>query len=146
MLFRSGTITDSLAAIKYNVFDNKKFSIEELQKALDANFEGYEDIHHLITSKTPKYGNDDDYADYIAADLINFTEMYHRKFKTLYSVLSHGTLSISNNTPLGQLTGASANGRKAWTPLSDGISPTQGADYKGPTAIIKSVSKLSNTT
>ena len=59
-------------------------------------------------------------------------------------MLSHGTLSISNNTPFGQLLGASANGRKAWLPLSDGISPTQGADYKGPTAIIKSVSKMSN--
>jgi formate C-acetyltransferase len=78
--------------------------------------------------------------------LIHFTETEHRKFKTLYSVLSHGTLSISNNTPLGQLTGASANGRSAWTPLSDGISPTQGADYKGPTAIIKSISKMSNDT
>ena len=68
--------------------------------------------------------------------------MEHRKYKTLYSVLSHGTLSISNNTPFGQLTGATANGRRAWTPLSDGISPTQGADVKGPTAIIKSVSKM----
>ena len=58
-------------------------------------------------------------------------------------VLSHGTLSISNNTPFGQLTGASANGRRAWMPLSDGISPSQGSDYKGPTAIIKSVSKMS---
>ena len=58
--------------------------------------------------------------------------------------MCHGTLSISNNTPFGQLTGASAGGRAAWTPLSDGISPTQGADFKGPTVIIKSVSKLSN--
>ena len=58
--------------------------------------------------------------------------------------MSTGTLSISNNTPFGEMTGATANGRNAWTPLSDGISPTQGADHKGPTAIIKSVSKLSN--
>ncbi len=58
--------------------------------------------------------------------------------------MSTGTLSISNNTPFGEMTGATANGRKAWTPLSDGISPTQGADFRGPTAIIKSVSKLSN--
>ena len=92
----------------------------------------------------PKYGNDDDYADDIAADLVNFTEHEHRKYKTLYSILSHGTLSISNNTPFGQMTGASANGRHAWMPLSDGISPSQGADFKGPTAIIKSVSKMSN--
>ena len=56
--------------------------------------------------------------------------------------MCHGTLSISNNTPFGQLTGATANGRSAWTPLSDGISPTQGADFNGPTAIIKSVSKM----
>jgi formate C-acetyltransferase len=75
---------------------------------------------------------------------VHFTETEHRKYKTLYSVLSHGTLSISNNTPFGQLLGASANGRRAWMPLSDGISPTQGADYKGPTAIIKSVSKMAN--
>lgn len=70
--------------------------------------------------------------------------MEHRKYRTLYSILCHGTLSISNNTPFGELTGATANGRRAWTPLSDGISPTQGADYKGPTAIIKSVSKMAN--
>ena len=92
----------------------------------------------------PKYGNDDDYADDIASDLVSFTEQEHRKYRTLYSILSHGTLSISNNTPFGQLLGASANGRSAWQPLSDGISPTQGADVKGPTAIIKSVSKMSN--
>ncbi len=60
----------------------------------------------------------------------------------LYSTFSHGTLSISNNTPIGELTAASANGRLAWAPLSDGISPTQGADKKGPTASIKSVSKM----
>ena len=137
------TYTDAMAAIKKLVFDDKKYTLAQLNEALKADFEGFDQIRKDCLD-APKYGNDDDYADYIAADLINFTEMYHRKFKTLYSVLSHGTLSISNNTPLGQLTGASANGRKAWTPLSDGISPTQGADYKGPTAIIKSVSKLSN--
>ena len=60
----------------------------------------------------------------------------------LYAKFSHGTLSISNNTPIGELTGATPNGRLAWTPLSDGISPTQGADKLGPTAIIKSVSKM----
>jgi len=89
-------------------------------------------------------GTQDLKAETIAADIIHFTEIDHRKYKTLYSIMSHGTLSISNNTPFGQITGASANGRKAWLPLSDGISPTQGADYKGPTAIIKSISKLNN--
>lgn len=135
------TYVDSMSAIKKLVFDDKKYTLEEMNRALKADFVGYDNIKNDCL-KAPKYGNDDDYADYIATDLINFTEMEHRKYKTLYSILSHGTLSISNNTPFGQLTGASANGRVAWSPLSDGISPTQGADFKGPTAIIKSVSKM----
>lgn len=137
------TYADAMAAIRKLVFDDRKYTLKQLNEALKADFEGYDQIKADCLS-APKYGNDDDYADMIAADLINFTEMEHRKYKTLYSVLSHGTLSISNNTPFGQLTGASAGGRRAWTPLSDGISPTQGADFNGPTAIIKSVAKLSN--
>lgn len=137
------TYTDSMAAIKKLVYDDKKYGLSQLNEALKADFVGYDQVRQACLA-APKYGNDDDYADLIAADLINFTEAEHRKFKTLYSILSHGTLSISNNTPFGQLLGASANGRKAWQPLSDGISPTQGADYKGPTATIKSVSKMAN--
>lgn len=137
------TYADSMAAIKKLVFDEKKYTLQQLNEALKADFVGYDQIRTDCLN-APKYGNDDDYADLIAADLVDFTEHEHRKYKTLYSVLSHGTLSISNNTPFGQLTGASANGRHAWLPLSDGISPTQGADFKGPTAIIKSVSKMSN--
>lgn len=136
------TYADSMAAIKKLVYDDKKYTLEQLNEALKADFVGYEQVRKDCLN-APKYGNDDDYADSIAADIISFTEKEHRQYKTLYSVLSHGTLSISNNTPLGQITGASANGRKAWLPLSDGISPTQGADFKGPTAIIKSVSKMS---
>ena len=137
------TYTDAMAAIKKLVFDEKKYTLEQLNEALKADFAGYDQIRSDCL-KAPKYGNDDDYADLIAADLIYFTEEEHRRYRTLYSVMSHGTLSISNNTPFGQMTGASAGGRKAWLPLSDGISPSQGADYKGPTAIIKSVSKLNN--
>jgi len=137
------TYADSMAAIKKLVYDDRKYTLQQLNEALKANFEGYDAILADCLA-APKYGNDDDYADDIAADLIAFTEREHRKYRTLYSILSHGTLSISNNTPFGQLLGASAGGRKAWQPLSDGISPTQGADYKGPTAIIKSVSKMSN--
>ncbi len=138
-----GTYADSMAAIKKLVYDEKKYTLEQLNTALKNNFEGYEQLRADCLS-APKYGNDDDYADLIAADLVSFTEREHRRYRTLYSILSHGTLSISNNTPFGQLLGASANGRLAWTPLSDGISPSQGADVKGPTAIIKSVSKMSN--
>lgn len=137
------TYVDSMAAIKKLVFDDKKYTLEQMNEALKADFVGYDQIKADCLN-APKYGNDDDYADLIASDIVHYTEIEHRKFKTLYSVLSHGTLSISNNTPFGQLTGATANGRGAWVPLSDGISPTQGADTKGPTAIIKSVSKMAN--
>ena len=132
-----------MAAIKKLVYEDKKYTLEYMNEALKADFKGYDAVLADCLA-APKYGNDDDYADDIAADLVSFTEQEHRKYRTLYSILSHGTLSISNNTPFGQLLGASANGRSAWQPLSDGISPTQGADVKGPTAIIKSVSKMSN--
>ncbi|MDP9858502.1 formate C-acetyltransferase [Olsenella profusa DSM 13989] len=138
-----GTYTDSMAAIKKLVFDEHKYTLEQLNEGLKADFVGFERMRQDCID-TPKYGNDDDYADGIAADLLYYTESIHVKFKTLYSHMSTGTLSISNNTPFGEMTGASANGRKAWTPLSDGISPSQGADHNGPTAIIKSVSKLAN--
>jgi len=137
------TYADSMAAIKRLVFDERKYTLHQMNEALKADFVGFDQIKADCLA-APKFGNDDDYADLIAADLVNYTEAEHRKFKTLYSVLSHGTLSISNNTPFGQLTGASAGGRAAWMPLSDGISPSHGADFKGPTAIIKSVSKMPN--
>lgn len=135
------TYVDSMAAIKKLVFDDKKYTLADFQKALDANWEGYEQMRQDCL-EAPKYGNDDDYADLIASDLVEATEKICRQFKMLYSTMSHGTLSISNNTPIGELTGATADGRMAFTPLSDGISPVQGADKKGPTAIIKSVSKM----
>jgi len=135
------TYTDSMAAIKKLVFDDKKYTLSDFQKALDANWEGFEQMRQDCLN-APKYGNDDDYADRIAADLVEYTEKACRQFKMLYSTMSHGTLSISNNTPIGEITGATADGRLAFTPLSDGISPVQGADRKGPTAIIKSVSKM----
>ncbi|WP_088189626.1 choline trimethylamine-lyase [Desulfosporosinus sp. FKA] len=138
-----GTYADSMAAIKKLVYDEKKYTLKQIRDALNSNFNGYEALRTDCLN-APKYGNDDDYADNIASDIISWTERVHNSFKMLYSFLSHGTLSISNNTPIGEITGATPNGRLAWTPLSDGISPTQGADKLGPTAIIKSVSKLNN--
>ena len=106
------TYVDSMAAIKKLVYEDKKYTLEYLNEALKADFKGYDAVLADCLA-APKYGNDDDYADNIAADLVSFTEQEHRKYRTLYSILSHGTLSISNNTPFGQLLGASANGRSA---------------------------------
>ena len=138
-----GTITDSLAAIKYNVFDNKKFSIEELQKALDANFEGYEDIHHLVTSKTPKYGNDDDYADDIMRSVFDlYRGMVVGRPNIKGGKYGINMLPTTCHVYFGEVMMASPNGRKAHLPVSEGISPDKGADVHGPTAVIKSCSKM----
>ena len=138
-----GTITDSLAAIKYNVFDNKKFSMEELQKALDANFEGYEEIHHLVTNKTPKYGNDDDYADDIMKSVFDlYRGMVVGRPNVKGGKYGINMLPTTCHVYFGEVMMASPNGRKAHLPVSEGISPEKGADVKGPTAVIKSCSKM----
>ena len=138
-----GTITDSLAAIKYNVFDEKKFTMEELIEAMEHNFEGYDMIANLVRNRTPKYGNDDDYADDIMKDVFNF----YQKTVTGRPNMKGGTYRI-NMLPttchvyFGEVMNASPNGRLAQKPVSEGISPEKGADTNGPTAVIKSCSKM----
>ncbi len=136
------TYADSMAAVKKLVYEEQKYSLTELKQALDNNFENAPQI--LKDCKNaPKYGNDLDYVDYIARDIIDYTEEKMNSYKSLFgSKQIHGTLSQSFNTPLGEMIGASPDGRLAYAPLSDGMSPTQGLPNKGATAIIKSVSKL----
>jgi len=136
-----GTYVDSMAAIKRLVYEEKKYTLSEVKEALDANWLGY-DTMHKDCMNAPKYGNDDDFADDIATRLIDYTEKTMNSHKSLYARMIHGTLSQSFNTPLGEMIGATPNGRKAGEPLSDGMSPSQGADTMGPTSVVKSVSKL----
>lgn len=135
------TYADSMAAIKKLVFDDKKYTLTDMKKALDANWQGYEQIRRDCLNVS-KFGNDDDYVDMITADVIDYTEKTINQHSSLYARMIHGTLSQSFNTPLGEMIGATPNGRLAWSPLSDGMSPSQGADKKGPTSIIKSIAKL----
>lgn len=132
---------NSMAAIRKLVFEEQRYSMAEMVAAIRSNFEGYEQLRRDCQAVC-KYGNDDDYVDQIARDLVNFTETECNRYRMLYSRMKHGTLSISNNTPQGKLVGALPSGRLAAAPLADGISPSQQTDRKGPTAIIKSVSKL----
>ena len=138
-----GTITDSLASIKYNVYDNNKFTMEELLKALEDNFEGHEIVKNLISNKTPKYGNDNDYADEIMKDLFNF----YQKTITGRPNMRGGHYRI-NMLPttchvyFGEVMMASPDGRLAKKPVSEGISPSKSGDTNGPTAVIKSASKM----
>lgn len=119
-----GTITDSLAAVKYNVFEEKKFTMEELIEAMDHNFEGYERIHHLVKDKTPKYGNDDDYADDIMYSVFDF---YNRSVTGRPNMKGgHYAINMLPTTChvyFGEVMNASANGRLAHKPVSEGISP-----------------------
>lgn len=135
------TYADSMAAVKKLVFDERKYSLAALKEALDANWQGFEAIRKDCLA-VPKYGNDIDYTDSIAAGIVDYTERALNKHQSLYARHIHGTLSQSFNTPLGGMVGATPDGRLAKAPLSDAMSPTQGADVKGPTAIIKSVSKI----
>jgi pyruvate formate-lyase/glycerol dehydratase family glycyl radical enzyme len=138
-----GTITDSLAAISHQVFDKRQATLKELLKALKANFEGYESLRHRLLDRTPKYGNDDDCADNIMRAIF---EAYYRAIdgrpNTKGGNYRINLLPTTVHIYFGKVVGATPDGRKAGEPLSEGVSPVQGADRKGPTAVIKSVSKI----
>ncbi|MGC8746791.1 MAG: trans-4-hydroxy-L-proline dehydratase [Candidatus Saccharicenans sp.] len=138
-----GSITDILASIKYNVYDNQLISWDELLTALKKNFEGYERWRDRFINKTPKFGNDDDYADELARQVF---EMYFRLIDGRPTVCGGkyriNLLPTTVHIYFGKVTGATADGRLAGEPLSEGISPVQGMDRKGPTAVIKSEGKL----
>ncbi|MPQ43180.1 trans-4-hydroxy-L-proline dehydratase [Clostridium tarantellae] len=138
-----GTITDSLTAIKYQVFDKNNITMSELMEALKDNFKGHEEILHLVKNKTPKYGNDDDYADDIMKEIFEayFNEVDGRK-SIKGGVYKINMLPTTCHVYFGSVIGATANGRKAYIPLSEGISPEKGADTNGPTAVIKSAAKM----
>ena len=138
-----GTCTDSLSAIKYHVFDQHTLSMEELLEALQVNFEGHEKTRLLLWNRTPKYGNDDPYADAILAQVFDaFYDTINGRPNTKGGTYRVNYLSTTCHVYFGSVTGATPDGRRAWEPHSDGISPAQGADRKGPTAVIQSAARL----
>ncbi len=138
-----GTLTDCLTAIKYHAFDRKDIAFEELLKACRNNFKGkYEMIRQILLNKTPKYGNDDDYADNIAKELVEiYFEAVDGRRNTRGGKYRINLLPTTVHIYFGKLCGATPDGRKAEQPISEGVSPTQGADREGPTAVMKSVTK-----
>lgn len=141
-----GTITDSLAAIKYNVFDKKTFSMEEMLDAINANFEGHEMTRNLVLNHTPKYGNDDDYADDIMVDVFaNVRDRIRGRKSVCGATYQIDMLPTTCHVYFGSVMTASANGRLSEKPLTDGISPEKGADTHGPTAVIRSCAKMDHT-
>ncbi|MBS3969387.1 MAG: glycyl radical protein [Clostridia bacterium] len=138
-----GSLTDAMTAIKYHVYDKGTFTLVELLDVLRNNFEGNEKVRQLLLNKTPKYGNDDDYADDIMRSIF---QAYYDEVKgrpnTKGGVYRINLLPTTCHVYFGSVVGATADGRKAYEPLSEGMSPVQGADRKGPTAVIKSASKI----
>ncbi|MBY8984787.1 MAG: glycyl radical protein [Candidatus Lokiarchaeota archaeon] len=138
-----GTITDCLTSIKYNVFEKEIMSMGELLKALDDNFNGHDIIQQKLINKTPKYGNDEDYADLLTGDVFEMVyNAINDRLNTRGGVHRINLLPTTVHVYFGQVTGATPDGRNAYTPLSEGISPVQGMDTNGPTAVIKSAAKI----
>ena len=138
-----GSITDMLTSIRYNIYDNKRFGWEELKKALEADFKGYEQLQSDLIYNTPKFGNDDDYADQQAVTVFEtFYDAVNGRPNTRGGVHRINMLPTTSHVYFGSVIGATADGRNAFLPLSEGISPFQGADHNGPTSVIKSVSKI----
>ena len=142
---------NALAAIKKLVFEERRITAEELVRHLENNFEGKEGekVRHLLLNHAPKYGNDDDYVDQLLKEayscyideLEKYTTTRHNRGPVGCRYYA-GTSSISANVPSGSVVPATPDGRKAFTPLAEGCSPTSGTDRSGPTAVFKSVSKL----
>jgi pyruvate formate-lyase/glycerol dehydratase family glycyl radical enzyme len=138
-----GTITDSLAAIRRLVFEEKAFPLTDLVVALDADFAGTETLRARLVNRMPKYGNDDDAAD----------DLMLRVFETAFRLID-GRPTVKGGTYrlemlpttchiyFGSVCGATPDGRRATLPLSEGISPVQGADRRGPTAVFRSAAKM----
>ncbi len=138
-----GSVTDSFAALKYHVYDKKDVSIDGLMKAIESDFEGYDELRQILLQESPKYGNDDDYADSI------MTEVFDEYFNAVDGrpnwkggLFRIDMLPTTCHVYFGKITGAMPDGRKAGKPLSEGISPVQGADREGPTSVLRSAAKF----
>jgi pyruvate formate-lyase/glycerol dehydratase family glycyl radical enzyme len=138
-----GSLTDQLAAVKYHVYEQQDLTMDGLLRALAADFAGDERMRRLLMNRTPRYGNDDDYAD----------DIMRQVFEAVYAVVEGrantkggryhiNLLPTTCHIYFGSVIGATPEGRHAWQPLSEGISPVQGADRCGPTAVIRSASKM----
>ncbi|MFN2138299.1 MAG: glycyl radical protein, partial [Candidatus Promineifilaceae bacterium] len=141
-----GTISDCLAAIKTHVFEHETFTMDRLLEMLNANFEGYERERRLLLNKTPRYGNDDDTADALMVDVFEayFAAIDGRPNNRGGSYRIN-LLPTTCHVYFGSVIGATPDGRFAGVPLSEGISPVQGADRHGPTAVIQSAAKMDHT-
>jgi formate C-acetyltransferase len=138
-----GTMTDAMTSLNYHIFEQQTLPMGEFIDNLDANYEGNEQLRQLLLNRTPKYGNDDDHADSVMQRIfeIYFNAIDGRR-NTKGGEYHINLLPTTVHIYFGSVTGATPDGRMAGAPLSEGVSPVQGADHKGPTAVIRSVAKM----
>jgi len=137
------TTADSLSAIKKLVFEEGKLNLNNLRTILKDNFKGNELVRQMLITRAPKFGNDDDYVDFIAREVASVYCREVEKYQTIRGgCFSPGLYTATAHVPMGIVVGATPDGRLGGTPLNDGISPSQGRDLLGPTASMKSVAKL----
>jgi pyruvate-formate lyase len=140
-----GTMADAMTALKYQVFEERTLTMEELLAALGDGFAGreHERVRQMLLNKTPKYGNDDDYADDVMVAVFNaYFEAIDGRPNTKGGVYHINLLPTTVHVYFGSVVGATPDGRRAGEPLSEGVSPVQGSDRRGPTAVAKSVAKM----
>jgi len=143
-IFGSPDFANSLAAIKKLVFDEQKITMDELMKAVENNFEGYEDIRRMCLA-APKFGNDDDYVDELLVWITHLSAGRGKPKGTIYGGRKYLSLiPLAYSVSAGRRAGAFPSGRLAGESFSDGVSPTPGSDENGPTAVLKSVGKINN--
>ena len=141
-----GTLTDSFAALKKHVFEDKRYSMKQVLNALERNYEGEEVMRQYIRNHTPFFGNDDEYADSIALRIYDdLVKAIEGKPNTRGGETRLNMLSTTCHNYFGSVCGATPNGRLAHFAISDGTSPSHGSDTHGPTAVIKSLGKLDQT-
>lgn len=138
-----GTITDSLSALKKHVFEDEAIEMAQMLQALATNFADAEPLRQFLLSKTPCYGNDDDYADSLMQRVFHsLVERIEGRLSTKGKTYHLNMLSTTCHVYFGLMLGATPNGRLAHFAESDGTSPSHGADRNGPTAVVRSLAKM----
>ncbi|MCP4627958.1 MAG: glycyl radical protein [bacterium] len=138
-----GTVTDSLSAIKTHLFDQRTLTMAQLLNVISCNFKGHEALCRRLQNKTPFFGNDDDRADHLMQRVYaSLFDTIDGKPNTKGGVYHLNMLSTTCHIYFGKMLGATPNGRQAGKPISDGTSPSHGADRNGPTAVLKSLGKM----
>lgn len=138
-----GTVTDGLAAILHHVYQNKGCDWDTMLAALTADFAGHESLHRTLLDDTPKYGNDDDRADQLVPRVFEaFWKLIDGRPNARGGTHRVDMLPTTCHVYFGKVTGALPDGKKAGETVSEGISPVQGADRRGPTAVLNSAAKF----